>query len=232
LAASSLMLGTALGLVRRWPRQLIGLVLAFGAGALIAAVSFELAQEGVRLGGTTPVAVGLGLGALTYFLLDTAIDRRSPAGSWRGPTGPPLGPALALGAVLDGVPEQAVLGIGLVTGPGASAALLVAVFVSNVPEAVGSAADMRAAGHRAGAIWWLWITVAVVCTAATVGGYALAQVTTGAWTGAIDGFAAGALLVMLVDSMIPAAARRAGPTAGLATVLGFAIAAGLSFTSV
>lgn len=246
LAAGSLLLGVLLGLARPWPGRLVGLVLAFGAGALIAAVSFELALQGVGLGGTAAMAAGLGAGALTYFGLDRLIDRVSsrrgtrPVGPGRAPpvraapgpgAAPGLSAALALGALLDGIPEQVILGIGLSGDIGVNAALLLAIVVSNVPEAVGSAADMRTAGQPVMAVWRLWIPVAVACTAATAGGYAVAGVVTGRWPAVLNGFAAGALLVMLIDSMIPAAAARAGPTAGLATVLGFAIATWLSLAS-
>ena len=222
LAASSLVLGALLGLVRAWPSRVVGLVLAFGAGALISAVSFELAEEGIQIGGARPVAIGLAVGAATYFVCDRLIERRWPASD----TG--AGTALALGAFLDGIPEQAVLGIGLARGHGVGVGLLVAIFVSNVPEAVGSASDMRAAGYSSAAITRLWVVVAVLCTLATVGGYAVADVTSGGFNAAVNGFAAGALLVMLVDSMIPDATRKSGPVAGLATTLGFALATGLS----
>ena len=109
--------------------------------------------------------------------------------------------------------------------------LLVAIYVSNLPEGIGSSADMRQAGRSSRAIAWLWVRVALVCTAATVAGYALADVTAGEFRAAIDGFAAGALLVMLVDSMIPEARKDGGRAAGLATVLGFAVAAWLSSVS-
>ena len=112
LSASSLVIGAVLGLARPWPRKLIGLVLGFGAGALISAVSFELFGEGVRLAGALPVAVGL-----------------------------------AVGALLDGIPEQAVLGIGIAGGGSVSPTLLLAIFVSNLPEAIGSANDLRKAGR-------------------------------------------------------------------------------------
>ena len=135
---------------------------------------------------------------------------------------------LALGSLLDGIPEQAVLGIGLAAGQGVSVALLVAVFVSNLPEAVGSAADMRAAGKSPATIIRLWVVVAAVCALATVGGYAVAGLVGGDVRAGINGFAAGALLVMLVDSMIPEAKEKTGDRAGLATVIGFAVAAGLS----
>src|SRR4051812_14145299 len=221
LSASSLVIGALLGLGRRWPDVRIGLVLAFGAGALISAVSFELVEEGQKVGEAGWVAAGLGLGALAYFLADRALDRRGSGG----------GTALALGAFLDGLPEQAVLGISLASGQGVSVGLLAAIFVSNLPEAIGSASEMRAAGRRPQQIRRLWFAVAAVCTLASVAGYAIADVTGGNLQAAVDGFAAGALLVMLSDSMIPDARVKGGRVAGLATVLGFAVAAGLSSMS-
>ena len=138
------------------------------------------------------------------------------------------GDSLALGALLDGIPEQLVLGLGLAQGEGVGVGLLVAIYVSNLPEGIGSAADMRKAGRSGRTVFWLWVRVALACTAATMAGFALADVSTGEVTAVIDGFAAGALLVMLVDSMIPEARKEGGRAAGLATVLGFAVAAGLS----
>jgi zinc transporter, ZIP family len=227
VASSSLLLGGVLGLAAEWPARAVGLVLAFGAGALISAVSFDLAQEGAQLGDPGVLAVGLAAGAVTYFALDRLLTRRG-RGAEGGDDGENAGPALALGAFLDGIPEQAVLGIGIAAGEGVSVGLLVAIFVSNLPEAVGSSTAMRAAGTRPSAIRRLWFLVALVCVAATVAGYAIADTVTGNFNAALDGFAAGALLVMLVDSMIPEAVRKGGDVAGLATVLGFAVAAGLS----
>jgi zinc transporter, ZIP family len=230
LAASSLVLGAGLAVLRRWPDGLVGAVLAFGAGALISAVSFELAAEGVRIGGAGSVAVGLALGALTYYVLyrvtSPPTQRR---GQGRGDAN--TGPALALGAFLDGIPEQAVLGIGIAAGHGVGVGLLVAIFVSNLPEAIGSASYMRRQGRGTAQILRLWIAIAVVLALATAAGYGIADLASGELRGAINGFAAGALLVMLVDSMIPTATVKTGRTAGLETTLGFAVAAGLSSVS-
>jgi zinc transporter, ZIP family len=230
LAASSLVIGALLGLVRAWPPRLIGLVLAFGAGALISAVSFDLAQEGARVGDPAFLALGLAAGAVTYFALNRVVGRRSRrAGD--GGDGADAGTALALGAFLDGIPEQVVLGLGIAAGEGVSVGLLVAIFVSNLPEAIGSSTEMRAAGTPAAAIRRLWLLVALICIAATVAGYAIADTVSGNPNAAVDGFAAGALLVMLIDSMIPDAVRKGGDVSGLVTVLGFAVAAGLSSLS-
>ena len=218
LAASSVILGASLALWRKWHNGLVGMVLAFGAGALISSVAYELVEDGLRDGGPVPLGIGLALGALVYFLADRKVESLTASG----------GMPLALGALLDGVPEQLVLGLGLAGGHPVSLALLGSVFVSNLPEGLGSAAEMRDAGRSPRSILGLWAGVALVCTMATVVGYALAEVLpVGVATG-VNGFAAGALLVMLTDSMIPEAQERASGKAGLATVLGFALAMALS----
>ena len=218
LAASSLVVGAVLALLRSWPDRVVGLVLGFGAGALIASVSFELAEEGLKVGGAWPVAVGLALGGATFYLANRWVGSRSSGG----------GATLALGAFLDGIPEQAVLGIGLAQGQGVSAALLVAIYVSNLPEGVGSAADMRSSGSSRWHVVRLWLVVGALCALATTGGYLVADAVPGSGRAAVDGFAAGALLTMLIDSMVPEAKDKARDVAGLATVAGFALAAGLS----
>ena len=126
---------------------------------------------------------------------------------------------------------QLVLGIGIAGGAGVGVSLLVAIFVSNLPEALGSADDMRRAGRSREAILRLWVLVAAICAVASVIGYLAADAVSADARAAIDGFAAGALLVMLVDSMIPDATQDSGRQAGLVTVLGFALAAALSIAS-
>jgi ZIP family zinc transporter len=233
LAASSLVLGALLAFARRWPSRQVGLVLAFGAGALISAVSFELAAEGLRVGSLGATAVGLGVGALVYFGLDGMIASHFSAGRGRkGRTaGSAPGTSLALGAFLDGIPEQLVLGIGLAAGEGVGVGLLVAIFVSNLPEAIGSASEMRESGAERARVLRLWGVVAAICAIASVAGYAIADAASGELRAGIDGFAAGALLVMLIDSMIPDATRDSGRVAGLVTTLGFAVATALSSLS-
>src|SRR6186997_1876264 len=147
VAASSLVLGALLGLLRTWPERLIGLVLAFGAGALISSVSFELFEDGIRVGGATAVGMGLAAGALVFFVLSRVVEEKLGEGG---------GPALALGAFLDGIPEQLVLGIGIAAGEGVGIGLLVAIFVSNLPEAIGSASEMERAGIGRRKVIGLW----------------------------------------------------------------------------
>ena len=218
LAASSLVIGVLLAFVRDWSPALIGLILAFGAGALISAVSFELAEEGIRIGSPASVGGGLALGAVTYFVADGLIAHSGP------------GTSLALGSFLDGVPEQAVLGIGLAGGEPVSVALLAAIFVSNLPEGIGAGVDMQKGGMARARILRIFLAVAVVCTLSSGAGYAIADSVSGDFQAVVNGFAAGALLVMLIDSMIPESREKGGRPAGLIAVVGFAVATALSNT--
>jgi ZIP family zinc transporter len=225
-----LVIGVLLAFARRWPPAPIGLIEAFGAGALISAVSFELAQHGAQIGSPGAVAIGLAVGALTYYAADGLIAKHTgtkPGKSGRKQGGG-SGASLAVGSFLDGIPEQAVLGVGLAGGEPVSVALLIAIFVSNVPEGIGSAIDMGESGIARAKIIRLFVAVGVVCTVSTVVGYGIADSISGEFQAGVEGFAAGALLVMLIDSMIPESREKAGRLAGLVAVLGFAVASALS----
>lgn len=210
---------------------MLSLVLSFGAGALVSAVSFDLAGEGLRQGGLGPVAVGMAIGALAFYALDGAADRffDRRAGGGLGAEGTSI--SLTLGAVLDGIPEMLVLGIQISRGQGLSLALILAIFVSNFPEAMGSAAEMRKQGGDRRRIVVLWGAITLLLAVVTPIGSTVAD-SLGSWlTAAFNGFAAGALLVMLVDALAPEARLKGGRVAGLVTTLGFATAVALSNAS-
>ena len=228
VAASPLIIGAALALLRTWPPRWLGIVLGFGAGALMASIAFELWEEGLDLAGPIPLIVGVVGGALAYFIADRILDARAAKTKDQGSG---AGVPLALGALLDGIPEQLVLGIGLASGEPVSIALVVAIVVSNLPESIGSAADLLKGGMAKSRVLLLWAGISVICALATVAGFGLASATGDDFRAGASGFAAGALLVMLVDSMVPDAQEMAKQVTGLATVLGFALAAGLSLAS-
>jgi ZIP family zinc transporter len=231
-AASSLGIGAAIGTTRPWSDRVIGTVLAFGAGALISAVSFDLAGEGLQQGGgLPPVALGLAAGAIVFTIADAGIDRLAErrAADTRAAAGPAI--SLGLGAFLDGVPENLVLGIGLSLGQSISVALVLAIIISNLPEAMVSATELRKAGVGPRRIVLGWVAVALVTALAAPVGFAVADALGREYLGAVNGFAAGALLVMLVTSMTPEAHDKLGRLTGLATVLGFAFAVALSTSS-
>jgi ZIP family zinc transporter len=224
LACSSLIAGALIGLKIDGGGRPIGLLLGFGAGALISAVSFELASEALTTGGTDALAAGLAVGAATYFFGSRALGRRHG----KHPATAGTGAMLALGALLDGIPEQAALGLTLTTGQGIGVALLAAIFISNLPEAVGSSAIMRSGGATAGEILRLWSIVALAGIVACALGFALLDGASDNVIATVQAFAAGAILTMLVDTMIPEATKTGGDKTGLATVLGFAVALLLS----
>ena len=172
------------------------------------------------------MALGLALGALAFFAGDTLIDRRGGEMrmSQRGEQEDGSPKALLLGAVLDGIPESAVLGITLLSGEGIGVAVLAAVFISNLPEGLSSSTGLRAAGWPAGRIIGVWVLVAAVCAVSAAAGYGLLDGASNNATGLINAFAAGAVLTMLADVMFPEALKRGGKAAGLATTLGFAVA--------
>ena len=224
-AASALLLGAFVGLASNGPRQFVALAMAFGSGALISALAFDLTEDAFVHGGTLPVAAGLAAGALVFFTGDQLLHRRG--GARRGKKMAKAtnnGPAIVLGAMLDGIPESVVLGSTLIAGGSIGLPFLAAVAISNVPEALSAAADLRREGHRPPWIIGLWVAVAVVSGIASALGYALLG---GMGSGAIpliQAFAAGAILTMLIDTMIPEAFADGGDLTGLATVFGFATA--------
>jgi len=227
IAASSLVIGAWIALVRPVEKRTLGLVMAFGSGVLLSSVAFELVEVAVDLAGQVPMTIGLALGAITFFLGDRAIDRMGAAGmgSVSGPTTPGNGLAIVLGAALDGVPESIVLGLTFAGGEGIGIAFLVAVFLSNLPEGIAGTTGLLKGGWERGRILRLWLIVVVASAgAALLGGSVLADVG-GELHAFILGFAGGAILTMLADSLIPEAFDHAGKQAGLATTLGF----GLSF---
>src|SRR5918995_4188802 len=230
LGASSLLIGAAIGLKLRIPSRVIGLILAFGAGTLISAVAFELTDEAYGLGGGDTLTLGLALGALAYFAGDYAIERRgaerrmNPMGPSEESTNSTSASALLLGAVLDGIPESAVIGISLLGGDGVGVAVLAAVFLSNMPEAIASSRGMRHEGMGSAHVLVTWLTVVAISGTAAAAGYGLLQGASGDTVALLQAFAGGAVLTMLVGTMIPEAQRYGGRAAGLATVLGFALA--------
>jgi ZIP family zinc transporter len=225
-AASTLIIGAWIGLNAGLPRRLVALIMAFGVGALISALAFDLTEDAFNAGGAVSVGIGLGLGAATFYVGDQLLHRRG--GARRGSRMRQVasnGSAILLGALLDGIPESIVLGSTLLAGTGISIPFLFAVAISNVPEGLTAAGDLRREGHRPGWIIQVWALVAVASGVAAALGYQLLGEMGGTlWVPLIQAFAAGAILTMLVDTMIPEAFADGGDLVGLVTVLGFASA--------
>jgi ZIP family zinc transporter len=229
--ASSLVIGALLALRIRIGGRLLGLIMGFGAGVLISAVAYELVEEAFTTAdGSAWVAVGIFAGALTYFGGDELISRMGGGGrkSMGGEQQEGTALAIVLGTVLDGIPESAVIGLTLLEGGGVSAAVLAAVFLSNLPEAIAATSGLSIAGWAARRILGLWLLVAFVSALASLAGYALFDGASSDTVAFVLAFAGGAILTMLAETMVPEAYLRGGKVVGLATTLGFVVAFGVS----
>ena len=229
-AASSLLIG-ALFAVRRPPhRRTLGLVMAFGAGVLLSAVSYELIAEATEVGGG-PLSVVLGVfaGAAAFTFGDILIGRfqRRRQGNVMPDAEEGAGLSILLGALLDGVPETAVLGLTLLQTNEIGVAMLVAVFISNLPEGIAATTTLIEGGWKRRLVLEIWGAVVLACGLAAAAGYILLD---GASTGVISfvfAFSGGAVLTMLATSMMPEAYEHAGRPVGVLTVVGFVVAYGV-----
>ncbi|MEU6388011.1 ZIP family zinc transporter [Streptomyces sp. NPDC046939] len=239
VAGSALLVGAALGYGVRIPQKAIATVMAFGAGVLLSAVSFELVDEAYGEGGLGPAAIGTLAGAGAYTLGNIWLARRGArhrkrSGGGRGPSQPTegeqsgSGTALALGALLDGVPESAVIGVSLLQGGAVSLVTVAAVFISNVPEGLSSSAGMKRAGRGKGYVFGVWAAIAAASTVSAVLGYSVIGAFSPAVIAAVTAVAAGAILAMIADTMIPEAFEEAHLAIGLVTVCGFLVSFALS----
>jgi zinc transporter, ZIP family len=231
LAAAPLIAGGAVALRYRVGKRTLGLVMAFGSGVLISAVAFELVQEAWdREGAHAGVALGLFAGSLTFWAGDLLIDRRGGGqrkhSGGRQAEGSPL--AIVLGTVLDGVPESIVLGLTLVIEGSVSAAFLVAVALSNIPEALAATTGLVRAGWTRAQVMLLWLGVALLLGLAALAGYALFDTASDGVVAFVLSFAGGAILTMLADTMMPEAFEHGGKFVGVATTFGFALAFAIS----
>jgi zinc transporter, ZIP family len=227
LAGSSLVIGALAALWFHIGLRWIGLIMAFGAGVLISAVAFDLVEEAAETSlGSGWVGAGLFTGCGVFFGGDVLIDRfggrdrKDAAGDQEG--GSPL--AIVLGTVLDGVPESMVIGLTIFQGGGVGAAYLAAVFISNLPESISSTSGLIAGGWQKSRILWMWVAIALVSGLASLAGYGLFQDSPPETVAFVLAFAAGAILTMLADTMMPEAFEHGGKLTGVATTLGFAVA--------
>jgi len=226
----ALIVGAVVGLTVRTPPKAIGLVMGFGAGVLISAVAFDLTEEAFEAAGAVPVVVGLVSGALTFYVGDWLIDRRGGEGRKQSESGggeeeEGSANAIVLGAMLDGVPESVAIGVTLLEGGTVGVAVVTAVFLSNIPESLSSAAGLRKR-HSRRWVLGLWIGVALLSAASAAAGYGLLGSTSPATVAVVQAFAGGAIITMLADTMMPEAFKETNRsnTVGLVTCVGFILA--------
>lgn len=225
VGASALLVGAFISYRFSPSRRLIAVVMALGSGLLIGSVSFELVDEALKERSVAGVAIFVLLGAGVFTAGNYVLDRRG-AGERKDPTGEQAGGnalAIVLGSVLDGIPESFVLGLTVLQGD-VSLSLLVAIMLSNLPEGMASSSGLKAAGWPRGRVVLMWSVVVLASAIAAAAGYVLLDPASG-YTGAlVEAYAAGALLAMVTDTMLPESYEVEGEMTGVLVVIGFAVA--------
>jgi ZIP family zinc transporter len=231
LAGAALVLGCAVAWKWRIRQKTVSTIMSFGAGVLISALAFELVGEAAETGGLQPTVYGFLAGAVIFVAANWLLARkgarhRKRSGGQQPSEGgnPGSGTAIAIGALLDGIPESLVLGLGLLSAGAVSPAMLVAIFISNVPEGLSSTAGMKKAGRSAGYVFGVWGAIALLSGLASLIGYTAMENAPETQVAFITALAAGAILAMIADTMIPEAFEDHHLLTGLTASFGFVAA--------
>jgi ZIP family zinc transporter len=226
LAGGALLVGAVIAWFLRVPLSAVAAIMAFGSGVLISALAFELVEDANQRGGLVPTLSGFLAGSVIYVIADALLARRGGSGRQRADRQPAEGApnsglAIAVGAVVDGIPESVVLGVSLATGGGLNLAIFAAVAISNIPEGLSSTSGLKSEGRSLGWVSGMWSGIALVCGLSSLLGYALLRNAPDEPIAFVTAIAAGGILAMLANTMIPEAFARERVLTGLFATVGF-----------
>ncbi|WNQ09463.1 ZIP family metal transporter [Paenibacillus aurantius] len=231
LSGSAVFLGALAALYLKIPVKLTGWIMAFGTGVLMGAAAYELLGDSMEQGGMGPTVLGFSIGAILFTAFDWYISRKGGAGRKRSSKesektkkgsaggGKEGGAAIFVGTVMDAVPESIMIGTSLLSGS-VSWLLVVAIFISNIPEGLSSTVGLKAGGYSRGKILLLWLSVLVISALCSLGGYVFLEGAPDELMAVIGSFAGGGITAMVASTMMPEAYEEGGPVVGLLSACG------------
>ncbi|WP_366163649.1 ZIP family metal transporter [Bacillus infantis] len=225
ISGSAVLLGATASMLLQIPQKVIGLIMAFGTGVLIGAASYELIGNAVIEGGILATSIGFLSGAILFTILDSIVsrrgaDKRKRSSHMAARSG---GMAIFIGTVIDAIPESIMIGASLIEGQSVSFLLVVAIFISNIPEGLSSTAGMKKSGYSYAKIFLLWFTVLAISAIASLSGYSLLAGAPAEVMAGIASFAGGGIISMIASTMMPEAYEDSGPVTGLVASLGLLV---------
>ncbi|MDE5416348.1 ZIP family metal transporter [Alkalihalobacterium chitinilyticum] len=241
LAASATLFGALLALKFSIPKRIIGYIMALGTGALIGATTYELLEESLEISGFTEVAIGFLGGALLFTILDYFISHKGGGQERKGSerklikdseqqeAGKTSGMGIFIGSVMDTLPESAMIGMSLIGGGSVSLALVVSVFISNIPEGLSSTVGLRQSGFSKKKIIVMWSLVVFFSALSALAGATLLESASNSIKAIVSCLAGGAIIAMLASTMMPEAYKEGGPTVGFVTSIGVFISLWLHY---
>ena len=228
VSGSALIVGSLLGYYTKVPKKVIAFIMAFGSGVLISALAFDLMNEAYKRGGFDSTAIGFIGGAIIYSIANYYLSKKGAKHRKRSGEQQPSesdnkgsGLAIAVGSLLDGIPESIAIGVSMIEGGAVSTAAVIAIFLSNIPESLSSTSGMKKSGRSKTYIFGIWIGITIISGIASYCGYSIFKNFSPDVIAATIAVAAGAILAMLSDTMIPEAFEEGHNFIGVMTVFGF-----------